>query len=290
MNIIRVGTTTVGNIILVTTDNGATVYATNGSKTISGIAVDGVAKLKAKAGTWRVWAELNGDTTSEVEVVVTDSYNMEMSFGLPLSSLAEGALVRLNESGSGVNFYLAKHNYESGLNGSGRSLLVRKDIHSTGKWVQSQNTYESSVIDTWFNGTYKALLDSSVQGMLGSTAFYYTKSGNPKKVTTLSRSIFTLSVAETGQTDKYANVEGSALPIASTLRIAYLNGVATQWWTRSIDKTAGDYEYVERIGADGVPGSMSKSHTLGYRPCFTLPATAMVSAKPNADGSYTLIV
>ena len=46
-----------------------------------------------------------------------------------LSDMEEGALVKLKESGSPVEFYVAKHDYESELNGSGRTLLVRKDCY-----------------------------------------------------------------------------------------------------------------------------------------------------------------
>lgn len=42
-----------------------------------------------------------------------------MNSGLPLSDLPEGSLVAINERGSPVLFYLAKHDYESGLNGAG---------------------------------------------------------------------------------------------------------------------------------------------------------------------------
>ena len=46
-----------------------------------------------------------------------------------LSEISEGEIIKLKENGSLVDFYVAKHNYESGLNGEGRTLLVRKDIH-----------------------------------------------------------------------------------------------------------------------------------------------------------------
>ena len=39
-----------------------------------------------------------------------------------LGNLDEGAIITLNESGNPVEFYLAKQDYESGLNGAGRTL------------------------------------------------------------------------------------------------------------------------------------------------------------------------
>lgn len=298
MNIIRIGGIVAGgNTILVTTDSGATVYAVSGGKVVSGIAVGGVAKLKVKAGTWTVWAELDGQQTSEVEVIVTDTYYKEMSFGLPLSSLAEGALVKINENGSGVNFYLAKHDYESGLNGAGRSLVVRKDCHSVSAWNSAGvNTYANSTMDSLLNGTYKATLDSKVQDLIATTKFYYTPGNGNNTVTTLSRAVFCPSRTEFGlSTITYANDEGSALPIATQLVIGYFNGTATRQWTRTpwLNGTA----YASLIESSGLSNSgtnvkNSNSPLSGdyySRPCFTLPAKATVNPEPNADGSYTLI-
>ena len=49
--------------------------------------------------------------------------------GIPLSDYEEGDIIKLNEGGSPVEFYVSKHDYESGLNGSGRTLVVRKDTY-----------------------------------------------------------------------------------------------------------------------------------------------------------------
>lgn len=51
---------------------------------------------------------------------------MRLATGTPLSDIPEGTLVKINESGSPVEFYVAKHDYETGLNGAGRTLLVRR--------------------------------------------------------------------------------------------------------------------------------------------------------------------
>lgn len=290
MNILRVGSITAGgNIILVTTDSGATVYAVSGGKVVSGVAVGGVAKLKVKAGTWRVWAELDGQQTSEVEVIVTDSYYKEMSFGMPLSSLAHGALVRLTENGKGVNFYLAKHDYESGLNGAGRSLMVRNPNYPTAiAWNGSGNTYASSSVHSWLNSTYKSMLDSKVQELIGSTSFYYTPMGGNRNVTNMSSSIFLLSLTELGLSDSYVNAEGSALPIASLLKIGSYNGSACEQHTRSPYKMGVTIAAVNTSGSASI---VNVSTSYRIRPSFTLPAAdVMVNPTPNADGSYTLMV
>lgn len=78
--------------------------------------------------------------------------------GTPLGNYTEGEIVKINEGGSPVDFYVAKLDYESALNGAGRVLLVRKDVYDQRQWYSSNvNAYASSDIDAWFNGTYKAL-------------------------------------------------------------------------------------------------------------------------------------
>ena len=65
-----------------------------------------------------------------------------------LGNKAIMSTVKLKENGVLVEFYVAKHNYESGLNGSGRTLLVRKDCYDQRQWHGSNvNAYATSAID-----------------------------------------------------------------------------------------------------------------------------------------------
>ena len=196
--------------------------------------------------------------------------------GTPLSDYEEGALIKLNEGGSPVEFYVSKHDYESGLNRAGRTLVVRKDTYDDRVWDSGNvNAYASSDIDAWFNGTYKALLDPSIQTAIGTTKFYYTPGNGNTTVGTLERAIFALSLTELGQSHTYANTEGSALPIASTLRIAYRNGSATAQWTRSIYTNSTSNAW--RLDSGGSILNGSCSHSYGSRPAFTLPSSLYVS-------------
>lgn len=54
-----------------------------------------------------------------------------------LGSKALGSIVKLKENGIPVTFYVACHNYESGLNGVGRTLVVRKEGCAARKWHSS---------------------------------------------------------------------------------------------------------------------------------------------------------
>ena len=199
--------------------------------------------------------------------------------GIKLGDIAEGSIVKLNESGSPVEFYVAKHDYESALNGAGRTLLVRKDCYDTRAWHSSNvNAYASSAIDTWLNGAYKALLDADIQSVIGTTKFYYTPGNGSTSVTTLTRAIFLLSVTELGKTASYANTEGSALPIASTLQMAYRTGSAVVQWTRS-PRTNNTSSAVYLNTGGNVSGN-GCTITYGSRPAFTLPSGPLFDDEP----------
>ena len=192
--------------------------------------------------------------------------------GTMLSDFEEGALVKLNENGSPVEFYVAKHDYEPDLNGAGRTLLVRKDCYDDRAWdAGNVNAYANSDIDAWFNGDYKNLLDPSIQTAIGTTKFRYTPSNGNNTVGTLERAIFALSLTELGRSNSYANTEGSALPIASTLRIAYRNGSATTQWTRSPYTNSTSNAW--RLYTNGAIHFSYCRYSIGSRPAFTLPST-----------------
>lgn len=200
-----------------------------------------------------------------------------------LGNKTAGSIVKLKENGVLVDFYIAKQDYENGLNGAGRVLLVRKDCFDSRQWHGSNvNAYASSAIDTWLNGTYKALHDADIQAVMGTTKFYYTPGNGTTSVTTLQRAVFLLSVTELGKTASYANTEGTALPIAGTLQIAQLNGSATVQWTRS--PFTGSTGYAYYLDTNGNVGSSDCSSTIGSRPAFTLPSSLSVSD----DGSISV--
>lgn len=210
-----------------------------------------------------------------------------------LGNKSVGSIVKLKENGVLVDFYVAKHDYENGLNGSGRTLVVRKDCYDTRQWHTSNvNAYATSAIDTWLNSTYKNLLDADIRGVIGTTKIKYTPGNGNTTVGTLERAIFLLSVTELGRSASYANTEGTALSIASSLQIAYLNGSAVVQWTRSPYTNSTSNAYCLSTG--GNVNSHNCSNTYGSRPAFTLPSTLSVSddgsvsvnTAPTISGSY----
>lgn len=193
--------------------------------------------------------------------------------GTPLSQLAEGTLIKILENGGPVEFYLAKHSYEPDLNGAGRELLVRKDCYNHQVWDDSNfNFWESSSILSWLNSSYKSLFNSKVQNYIGTTTYRFTNSGD--SLVTTSDAFFLLSLTELGRSGYNSNIEGSTLPIASTLRIARFNGAATTQWTRT--RNFGGDTYVYQLNESGNAVTSAANFPYACRPCFTLPSTALV--------------
>lgn len=193
-----------------------------------------------------------------------------------LGNKSTGSIIKLKENGTLVDFYVAKHDYESGLNGAGRTLVVRKDTYDDRVWDNGNvNAYASSDLDSWFNSTYKNMLDADIRSLIGTTKIRYTPGNGNNTVGTLERAVFALSLTELGQSHTYANTEGSALPIASTLRIAYRNGSPTTQWTRS--PYSYDTNYAWWLYSDGYIYGNYCYDSSGSRPAFTLPSNLYVS-------------
>lgn len=209
------------------------------------------------------------------------AFTVPFSKGIPLSTITPGAILYLNESGSPVPFYIAKHDYESGLNGAGRTLLVRKENYDKRVWdATGKNNYPDSTMDKWLNSEYLQLLSETVKAGISETKFYYSSMMTPLGIQTMQRSVFTLSCTELNPISypSYVLTEGEPLPIASIL------AENSQQWTRS-PYTGNSYEVVY-FGSGRNAYRQSAGWEKQSRPAFTLPATLAVVQ--NADGTYTL--
>lgn len=197
--------------------------------------------------------------------------------GTPLSDFAEGAIVKLNENGSPVEFYVAKHDYESGLNGMGRTLLVRKVCYGTCLFGDGNNSYIGGILDSSLNGAYKSKLDASIQNAIGATYIRCGVGGSSDGITTAKRAVFQLSASELGSGPGYN--DGTSLPIAAVLKKATYNGNAYYQWTRSPKPYDSSYCYY--FDADGYLVEGMFNGACGSRPTFTLPGTILVDADNN---------
>jgi hypothetical protein len=190
-----------------------------------------------------------------------------------LSAVAEKAIVKLKESGALVDFYVAKHDYESGLNGTGRTLLARAEPWPTDiVWNNiRENAYADSTIDRWMNNDYKNKLDPSIQAQITETQFYYTEGNGSRKTVPLSRDIFILSGTEYGISADRMMTEGEILPIADELLSTRENE-----WTRSprYNLTTSAWRCAKDIST---AYEADVTYAFPARPVFQLPSTLTVS-------------
>ena len=190
--------------------------------------------------------------------------------GGKVSSFAEGSTFYMKEEGVLTPFIFNKHNYEPALNNNGRGHAVRKNIPYTGRFGNT-NSLAGSDIDAWFNGIYLNKFSADVQAAIGTTAFYGTPVGGSTTVQSVTRAIFSMSLSELGLTSAQANIEGTALPNAESLRLIKTDaGAAISQITRT--PQIGNTTQIWVIGATGNPTSpVTTSAGNGNRPSFTLP-------------------
>lgn len=210
------------------------------------------------------------------------AFTVPFSKGIPLNTITPGAILYLNESGSPVPFYIAKHDYESGLNGAGRTLLVRKDCYDSRIYANWGNGFKESAINTWLNDAWIKLLDKDIQTAAGRTKFTYL-SNNLGSKGTLEQAVFLLSRTEIGAG---SSGDGTALDsvVRKKIAVAHINGTAVNYWTRTRDTSEENNVYI--ITSSGTYSSTICYNQRGSRPAFTLPATIAVTANP--DGTYTI--
>lgn len=216
----------------------------------------------------------------------------DIKLATPLAELPEGSIIKLNEDDAPVEFYIAEHNYESDLNGAGRTLLVRKDCYASynlAHYSGPSNYFPDTSVYKVLNGTYKVKLDAAVRIAMGTTSFKTVKTSRnlmnnttSGTMTTVSAAVYVLSKTEINNSTNYNLSEGAQLPISDTLKIALFNGKAVNWITRSSSELNAIY-YVSSSGSVSSVYYHQNSDNYYMRPVFTLPETMEV------DGDFNLI-
>lgn len=192
-----------------------------------------------------------------------------------LGLYAEKTLVKINEDGVPAEFYIAKHDYEPDLNGAGGILVVRNDSCADQiAFGNSKNAYADGTLDTWCNETYFRRLDPNLRAKILLTKFYYTPGNGDTDVTTLERKVFHLSLTELGRSADYANVEGTALPIANILQSAHFDSSTVLQWTRTPKRDVTNAVYCMR--ASGTVTAATPKTAFNARPAFVLPSDTFV--------------
>ena len=213
--------------------------------------------------------------------------------GVKAGDLPIGQSVKLMEGGVETEFIVVNQGipensslYDASCNGT---WLLRKDIKNTSVWNSTNtNVYETSTVNTWLNSTYFNSLGTIEQTAIKQIKIPYrsgTGSGDTDKTSGngLSTKVFLLDIKEVdGSTNRYypdtgailKYFEGISNATSSLKRIAYLNGVATGWWTRA--PYLGDSYGLWLIATNGGVGySDNANDTRGIRPALIIPSTSI---------------
>lgn len=200
-----------------------------------------------------------------------------------LGSKTHGSTIKIPEGDGTAVFYVAKHDYESELNGTGRTLVVRRYAHT----AVSVKDIPNFLAD---NGTYMNSLSANLRSAIGKTWIKYSTQYGQEYARTKQAAVFHLSSTELGRYNH--SWEGTALPIANTLldfRDSSNKRVSQITRSYAYDLTPGDlnkpitfieydniedYEYKDRTTYD------TASTAFRTRPTFTLPADTLI----NSDG------
>lgn len=209
--------------------------------------------------------------------------------GTPLSQLAEGTLIKILENGSPVEFYVAKQDYESGMNGAGRVLCVRKKLWNNIPFDTDDKTafLPDSTLAVRLNEQYKSRLSSKVQEMIGTTTFRCFR-GRDSALERVSLSIFIPSLRELGFNDGPS--DGSRLPIYQTLQSVVKPVVSNQIYvcTRSPYSPASYLSFDMWMITQNIDQRFVRSGNVPVNDSgmdqyitFTLPSTALVDQDLN---------
>jgi hypothetical protein len=214
--------------------------------------------------------------------------------------------VYLTEGSTKVKFYALCHNYESGLNGKGRTLFCRESPATSGIRCQIGSSYSlgwgtinyfgSTIVNAiyeYLTATYPSSFTSTVRKWIATTKYKAYSAPNASssasnfKLVTFNTAFFTISEAEavTGA----GHSDGSLLSKEARTRLekiftAYGKGI----WTRTHSNNSSGHEddddgsrdyyyanglYLSRI-SDSDWGIFSTGYaysaSYGYLPCFTL--------------------
>lgn len=212
-----------------------------------------------------------------------------------MSALEIGRSIKLNLNGTPwdwlvVHQGLPSSMYDESCNGT---WLLLKDIYEKRQWHSANvNDYANSAIHSYLNSTFLALFDSNIQNAINQVKIpYRAGSGYSKTVTSgadgLSTKVFLLSATELAFEETYqptsegttlSYFSGSSATSADSKRIAYWEGSATQWWTRSPYCTYNAASSrTLRVDANGDNGNTYCSNSYGVRPAIILDPDFIVT-------------
>ena len=216
---------------------------------------------------------------------IADVAYQNETIGKALSTYGVGSIVKVRENNSLVDFIVLSHSYPA----SGRTLLIRKDIHSERQiWETTPYPtapyYSGSKLDNWLNSDYINQITEKVRSNIAGVSITVRQSDGQAYggMIQVSKKIFLLSSTELIGNAPMGNYEGSQISYFSdnAKRIANYNGKADIWWTRSNTRTGSTYGFYTVL-AGGSLSSVDGDISRGVRPAFTLPSNILVNSSTN---------
>lgn len=202
---------------------------------------------------------------------------------IPVSTSSADVIIRLKESSADIPYIVLQHNY----NNSGRTLVMRKDLDSTKlAWHTASGAISFSASSMYTNlcSFVTNRFSTTMQELIATTPVQCVVSNSDGTLVDVDLQAFLLSATELGNTDTTYKTEGTAIPYfdSAAKRIAYLNGTAAIWQTRTPYSNANSVG----VAANGNFNDYTKTTTYGPRICFTLPGD--VPIVKNADDTYSI--
>lgn len=252
----------------VTSDSGAVVTATNGTKTFSGtVPSSGVLSLTiTTSGTYTVTATKSGETTDPVSVAITTSgqtYSVEcLFFNSVLSKNTWAQIAKASATGKASQLWSVGDTKDITVGSETLTLVIMgfnhddlasggkagitfgmKNLMATTRRMNASNTnsggFTGSEMYSWLQNTLLPTLPSDLQAVLKSVNKKTSAGSQSSTINTNSMKLFLFSEIEIFGSTTYSKAgEGSQYSYFATAanRIKYLSngsGSANWWWERS---------------------------------------------------------
>ena len=187
-----------------------------------------------------------------------------------------GSIIKIKINNVDTDFILTNLGApNSSYKNANGAWLTQKDIYNKQVFNSSDNqAYANSPIKTWLENTYLNYIESELQAYILTPTLPITAGASTSATKTTSK-VFLLSITETGAITK--NNDGSKLSYFSdnSSRIAYYNGSAVAWWTRSPDSS--DSAFVSAVDTSGGWNlDCDASLSFGVRPTFIVDSSLQV--------------
>lgn len=210
------------------------------------------------------------------------------------SDISVGSIVKLMENGSPVEYLVVNQGIPSGSSlydsSCAGTWLLRKDVFGKSEWALGRHNYGNSSLHTYVTETFFPVFDTNTQSIIkqvkipyrysyDGSGIYTGSDGLPAKAFILSYHELNLDYNSAALTDGAClTYFADASTSADSKRIAYLNGVAANWWTRTSQYgNDGNSFFVTKAGYRSTANNTNTEP--GVRPALVLPFNALFDSK-----------